>query len=63
MTTWVDIEGIMLSEICQTNIISYDFTNMWNLKNKINREAEQKLTNTYREHYDGFQMDEGWENE
>ena len=31
-TTWVDLEGIMLSEINQTE--KYVFTYMWNLKNK-----------------------------
>ena len=34
--TWMDLEGIMLSEISQTekHRILYDLTYMWNLKNK-----------------------------
>ena len=30
----------------------YDFTYMWNLKNKIHEQAEQKQTQRYREHFD-----------
>ena len=33
-TTWVELEGIMLSEISQTKTIPYDFTDMCNLRNK-----------------------------
>ena len=33
VTTWMDLEGIMLSEINQTERqILYDLTYMWNLK-------------------------------
>ena len=32
-TTWMDLDGIMLSEISQRQIL-YDITYMWNLKNK-----------------------------
>ena len=31
VTTWMDLEGIMLSEMSQT--ILYDLTHMWTLKN------------------------------
>ena len=35
--TWMDLEGIMLSEINQTEgQILYDITYMWNLKNTTN---------------------------
>ena len=34
-TVWMDLENIMLSEISQSEI-SYDFTHMWNLMNKLN---------------------------
>ena len=34
VTTIMHLEGIMLSEISQKNKIPYDFTYMWNLKNK-----------------------------
>ena len=37
----------------------YDFTYMWNLKNKINEQADQKQTHRYREHFDGCQMNGG----
>ena len=37
----------------------YDFTYMWNLKNKINEQADQKQTHRYREHFDGCQMKGG----
>ena len=30
-TTWIDLEGIMLSEISQIKML-YDITYMWNLK-------------------------------
>ena len=36
-TTWMDMEGIMLSEINQRERqILYDITYMWNLKNTTN---------------------------
>ena len=34
-TTWMDMEGIMLSEISQRKT-NNDITYMWNLKNKTN---------------------------
>jgi len=35
-TTWMDLQGIMLSEISkiEEKQIPYDFTYMWDLKNK-----------------------------
>ena len=42
-TTWMDLEGIMLSEIKKSDRekqIPYDFTYMWNLKNKINEQTK-----------------------
>ena len=37
-TTWMYLEGIMLSKISETEKrhILFDFTSLWNLKNKIN---------------------------
>ena len=32
-TTWMELEGIILSEISQRQL-SYDLTHMWNLRNK-----------------------------
>ena len=38
VATWMDLEGIMLSEISQTekDKYCYDTTNAWNLKNTTN---------------------------
>ena len=36
-----------------------DFNYMWNLKNKINKQAEQKQTRRYKDHFDGCHMGEG----
>lgn len=45
-TTWMDLEGIMLSEISQSDKDRYhDLTHMWNLRNKTNK----KQTFKYRE--------------
>ena len=47
VTTWMDLEGIMLSEISQTekDKIPYDFTYVWNPKtkqmNKHNRKSHR----------------------
>ena len=35
---WMDLEGIMLSEISQ---ILYNFIYMWNLKNRTNEQTPQ----------------------
>ena len=40
VTAWLDLEGIMLSEISQTKI-SYDFTCMWNLNKQNNLNVYQ----------------------
>ena len=32
--TWMELECIMLSEIVRERQMPYDFTNMWNLRNK-----------------------------
>ena len=43
----MDLEGIVLSEISQRQKDkSYDITYMWNLKNKINKQNRNRLTNT-----------------
>ena len=40
VTTWMDIDGIMLSEISQTEKDKdYDFTYMWNLRKKTNEQT------------------------
>ena len=33
---WMDLDGIMLSEVSQTDIDKYSITYTWNLKNKTN---------------------------
>ena len=56
-TVWMDLEGIMLSEISLQ--ITYDFTYMWHLKNHINKQTKQKQTHRYREQFDGCQRGGG----
>ena len=45
-TVWMDLENIMLSEInpALERQIPYDFTHMWNLMNKLNKENGDRLT-------------------
>ena len=40
--------------------IPYDFSYMWNLKIKIKKQAKQKQTHKYREHFEGYQMWGTW---
>ena len=40
-TTWMELEGIMLSEISQKKI-SYVFTHMWNLRNITEDHGERE---------------------
>ena len=44
--TWMDLEGIMLSEISQTekDKILCDITYTWNLKNKTHSQKRSRLT-------------------
>ena len=38
VTSWMDLENIMLSEISQSEKEKYhDFTHMWNLMNRLNK--------------------------
>ena len=39
-TAWMDLEGIRERQI------SYDFTYVWNMKNKINKHDRNKLIDT-----------------
>ena len=48
-TAWMDLRGIMLSEISQLEKrkILYDFTYIYNLKNKINKtETDSEIQRT-----------------
>ena len=58
--TWMDLEGILLSEISQTK---KDKCQMISLpvepKSKINLTKKQKQTHRYREHFDGCQIGGG----
>ena len=55
MTTWMDIEGILLSEISQTERqIPHELIYMWNLKNK----TKGKQTYIYKKQTGGCQK--GW---
>ena len=42
VTAWLDLEGIMLSEISQSKKDKYHIIslNMWNLKNKMNEQTK-----------------------
>ena len=40
-TTWMGLEAIMLSEISQRQVL-YDFTYIWDLKNRTNEKTKQK---------------------
>ena len=53
---WMDLEGMMLSEVIQTEKDKlYDFTYMWNLKNKATEQTEQKQSHRYREQRGSYQ--------
>ena len=61
-TTCVDLEGILLSDISQTekdkcHIISLT---CGIYKTKLTSKAEQKQTHRYREYFDGFQIRGDW---
>ena len=57
VTTWMNLEHIMLSEISQ---ILYDFTYMWNINNKADEQtSKQKQRYRYREQSDGCKMEVG----
>ena len=58
VTTWMDLEDIMLKKMSGREIL-YDFTYMWNLENKINEQAKQKQTYTYREQTNACQKGAG----
>ena len=56
-TTWMDLEGIMLREVSQTEKDKYCvFTFMWDLKNKTN---EQMLKNRNRQQTIGTSEERG----
>ena len=46
--TWMDLEGIVLSQT------EKDKCHMWNLENKINK--QQKQAHRHREHFDGCRL-------
>ena len=57
--TWRDLEGIMLSEINQRQIL-YDITYIWNLKIiQMNLYTKQKQTHRHRKQTHGYQRVEG----
>ena len=60
--TWMELEIIILSEVKsdRERQILYDFTYMWNLKNKTNEKIKQKQIHRYREQMGGCQRGEGW---
>ena len=40
VTTWMGLEGIMLSEIRQRQIL-YEITYIWNIENRMNKQTYQ----------------------
>lgn len=42
-TTWMNLEGIMLSKISQTRANTYDYTYIWNLKHKQTKQNKKLL--------------------
>ena len=45
----MNLEGIILMKSVRERHIPYDFTYVWNLKNKINEQTKQRLTHKSRE--------------
>ena len=45
VTTWMDLEGIMLNKLDREKQIPNDFTYMWNL-NKQNKQISKTETNS-----------------
>ena len=43
MTTWLDLEDIMLSEVNQIRPKKHDFAHMWNIKQQSNKLNKTKL--------------------
>lgn len=47
-TRWIDPENIMISEMSDgERQISYDFSHMWNIKNKHPKKQMHNKTNTH----------------
>ena len=57
LTTWMDLEGIMLSEISQrnTNTVCFHLHVESKTKNKKMNETKQKQTHRYKEQTSGYQ--------
>ena len=56
VTTWMDLECIMFSEVSHTEKDKYSVTTyLWNLKNKPNELTKQKQTYRYGEQTSGYQ--------
>ena len=45
-TAWMDLVGIMRSEISQRKTSAILFTYMWNLKSKINKQNKDQVMDT-----------------
>ena len=62
-TTWMDVEGIMLSENKpdRKRQLPYDFVDTWNLKNSVNKQTKQKQVHRFGEQTDGWQGEGGCE--
>ena len=63
MTTWMDLEGIMLCEMSdRERQILHDLAYMWNLKEKQTNK-KQKQTHGYKEQTSGCQRRGMWGNQ
>ena len=60
-TTWMDLEGIMLSEVSQTktNAVWYHLYVKSKKQNKLVNITQKKQTHRYREQTSGYQWEEG----
>ena len=50
VTSWMNLENFMLSEITpfRERQITYDFTHMWNLMRKLNKQGKWRQTHRWR---------------
>ena len=57
--TWMELESIILSEVTQERQMPYNFTQIWNLRNKERSKGRKrqikKQTHNYREQTDSYQ--------
>ena len=57
--TWIDVEGIMLSEMSDKERKILYITHLWNLKKKLVNITKRRQTLWYREQTSGYQWGQG----